>query len=190
MSRFSRIVPLKRKLSCVTTPTISRKRRRPKSRIGRAVHQDFSAVVFVKAGQQIDQGRLSRAGRADEGNGFAWARMEADVLQRGQLPFRVAEAHIVEAHIADDLHVGLRFPLAPAGLDWFIDNLENALARGAPGLHQLIQLMQFPDRLVEKTGQDEESGQIAELHRAAQHRACADPDHAMTPSAPIRYIEG
>src|SRR6476619_8054746 len=102
--------------------------------------------------------------------------MEADVLESGQIPFRVAEADIVEAHVADDFSVG-QFPAAPAGLNRLVDDFENALAGRASGLHQLIELMQFADWFVKKTGQDEKRCQVAELHRAGEDRARTDPNH-------------
>ena len=62
----------------------------------------------------------------------------------------------------------------PTGLNWFVHNFENALARGASGLNQLIELMQFANRFVKKTGQHQKRDKVAELHRAAQHVTCPD----------------
>ena len=58
----------------------------------------------------------------------------------------------------------------------FVNNLEHAFAGGASGLHELIKLMQFPDRFIKKSGEHQKSDEITELHRAGQNGFCSNRD--------------
>ena len=115
--------------------------------------------------------------------------MKRNVSSAGKL-FGVAEAHILEANIAGDLATDSRLAPRPGSI-WLIDDFENALARGAPGLHQLIELMQFADRFIQETGQHEKGDQIARAaSRRAAPRAPPNPITRTTPNEPIKYIDG
>ena len=51
---------------------------------------------------------------------------------------------------------------------WFVNDFKDALARGASGLNQLIKLMQFAYRFVEKTAEYKKGGEIAQIGRSCQ----------------------
>ena len=55
----------------------------------------------------------------------------------------------------------------------FVDDFEDALACRPSGLDQLVELMQFAHRLVEKTGQQKEGAEIAQLNRLGQNILCS-----------------
>src|SRR4029450_5371521 len=107
------------------------------------------------------------------------------IPQRGQ-SFHVAKAHVLIANISQDwarlrlaAHRGPA-PFSAAGdsarLRGFVTNLEHAFAGSASGLHELIKLMQFPNRFIKKSAEHEKSNEIAELHRAGQNCFCSDRD--------------
>ena len=64
-----------------------------------AVDGDAAAISFVESGQQIDGGGFARTRGADEGDGLAGFRFEADALKCGGLA-AVGENHIFENHMA------------------------------------------------------------------------------------------
>ena len=68
-----------------------------------AVVGDGAAVDLVKAGDQIDDGGLARAGGAHQGDLLARLGVEGDVGQH--LLFRhVGKVHVTEAHVAPERH--------------------------------------------------------------------------------------
>ena len=129
------------------------------------IDQDFARVVFVESRQQIHQGRFAGAGRAHERDRLARLRMKCNVLERRRAFLCVTETDVVELHVAR--YADRRLFRFPARLDRFVDDLEDALARRASRLHQLIELMQPVDRLVQKSRQHQEREKIAQLHGAA-----------------------
>lgn len=65
------------------------------------VHPHSTTVHIVKTAQQIDDGRLSRAGRSDDRKGFSRLSGEADVIQN-LYAVLIAEIHMVERHFSGD----------------------------------------------------------------------------------------
>src|SRR5436190_18000491 len=106
--------------------------------------------------------------------------MKTDMLKRGWTLLAVTEADIVEADVAGHTN-HLCAGSIPSRFNRFIDNFKDALAGGPPGLHQLVELMQFVAWLIKKSGQHQECDQITDLHRAAQHVARAHPDDENNP---------
>src|SRR5437763_14388449 len=86
-----------------------------------------------------------------------------------RLPLGVAEVHVVIDDVAGDLRH--RRVVPQSRLLWFIQDLEHSLACSAAGLHQLVELMQTRDRLVEKTDQSEEGDQLTDLDSAMDDSA-------------------
>ena len=64
-----------------------------------AVIGDGAAGNLVEPVNQIDNGGLSGAGGADEGDFLSWFRVEADIVQHLLLR-GIAKDHMVEPHIA------------------------------------------------------------------------------------------
>ena len=63
-----------------------------------AVDRDRARLRIVEAQQQREHRALARAGRADQGDGFARSHAQAEVLERRQVrAHRVVEGHVVEA---------------------------------------------------------------------------------------------
>src|SRR2546429_981244 len=54
-------------------------------------------------------------------------------------------------------------------LRWFVNNFKDALTRRSSGLDQLVELMQFAHRFVEKTGQQKKGAKIAQLDRLGEN---------------------
>ena len=61
-----------------------------------------AGIHVVEAAEQVDDGGLACARRADQGNRFAGSCIQADVLQDGFVRF-VAEGDVVEADVAVDV---------------------------------------------------------------------------------------
>ena len=141
---------------------------------GRFVDQDLARVVLVETRQQIHQRGFACASGSDQRDGLAGARVKADVLESGRALVAVTEAGLVEPHLATHAHHFFRH--IPARLRRFVDDLKDALARRASRLHELVKLVQFIDRLIQKSGEHEERDQIAHLHCAAQHGSRSHPD--------------
>ena len=81
---FSITVPENRKVSCSTIPSW---RRRSAFRIVAdvpAVDGDPAAVDLVEAGQQVDDGRLARAGRPDQGQRLPGSCFQGHLLDDGR----------------------------------------------------------------------------------------------------------
>ena len=92
---LSRMVPVNRVVSCSTMPICARSDSSVTSR------RSWPSMVMrpsrrvVEARQQVDDGGLARAGGAQQGDGLARQRLEADLFQD-----RIAAAEIAEGHIA------------------------------------------------------------------------------------------
>ena len=73
------MVPLKRKLSCVTMPMFPRSTARQiAQRV--AIDRNLAGVEFVKASEQIHEGGFARAGRTDQRDRVSRTRVERDVV--------------------------------------------------------------------------------------------------------------
>ena len=93
-----------------------------------AVDQDRALAHIVEATQQADDGRLARAGWADQGDGLAGLGGQVDLLQH-RLACLVCKAHIVERDLALDL--GQRFGVRQIGhRRLVVQHLEDALGPG------------------------------------------------------------
>src|SRR4029077_13670778 len=97
-------------------------------------------------------------------------RVKRDPIQRKTPVLAITKADIFVPDIAGD--GACRSTRQPAGLNRFIHDLEYALASSAPGLEQLIELIQLSNRFVKVAGQQQKSAEIAQLHRAIQNSSC------------------
>ena len=79
-----------------------------------AVDADGPAVGVVEAGNQVQQRRLARAARADEGDGLAGGNAQRDAVQHVP-PVLVGERHVVELDLAAHGRRQRLGPLAPTG---------------------------------------------------------------------------
>lgn len=69
-----------------------------------AVHPDRARCRVVEPGEQLDDGRLARAGGTDQGNGFARCDAQAESVQYfPTTTARVAEGHCVELELPAQL---------------------------------------------------------------------------------------
>jgi hypothetical protein len=97
-----------------------------------AVDADRPAVDLIEAGQQIDDGRFSGPGRADQGDGLAGPGLERHVPDHRRVA-AVAEGHMFEADLPAHGH-------SPHGSRRGIDlrrgihDLEDPLGPGQGGL--------------------------------------------------------
>ena len=79
--RLSRIVPLKRNVSCETTPICSRKFAERNAGHVAAIEQDFAIRRLVKTAEQRNESRFPRAGRTDQGDALARLYRKIDFMQ-------------------------------------------------------------------------------------------------------------
>jgi len=146
-----------------------------------AVDQHRAAVHVVEARQQVDDGRLARAGRPDDGDGLARLGGQAHAAQH-VLVLVVAHPHVAQLDAPlDGRH------LDRAGLvdhvRHFVQKLEDALDPGDGALHVGPQRRDHLDRLVELLGVGEERHDQAERDHGpeqvllAQHQDTAHAGH-------------
>ena len=111
--------------------------------------------------------------------------MKRNVSERRQF-FHITEADVFITDIAKnactvgaigDRRAGVTDPSYKPRLRFFVQNIKDAFARCAPGLDQLIELMQATDRIVKKRREHQNCDQIAELHRAGQNGVAAKSEH-------------
>src|SRR5688500_4005001 len=91
---------------------------------------------------------------------------------------RISETHILVNNFTANLRGEV--PEAAArllllALFFTIEDVEHAFARGTRGLQHLVQTMQSPDRLVEKSEVNGERDQFANLHVSSDHLRAAEP---------------
>ena len=92
--------------------------------------------------------------------------MKRNTIERGK-PISITKADLSVANIARKAR--RRILVDPARLNWFVKNLKHTFARGPPGLHKLIELMQPARRIVQECRQHEEGDQVAKLQGAGEH---------------------
>src|SRR4029077_18643219 len=91
--------------------------------------------------------------------------MKGDIAQRRQLR-AVGKTDISKYNLSPHLP----FKFSPAlRFCWFVNNFKDALTRGASGLDQLVELMEFTHRFVEKTGQQKKGAKIAQFDRPGEN---------------------
>jgi hypothetical protein len=64
-----------------------------------AVYSDRPFAGVIEARQQVDDGRLSRAGGAQQGDRIARLGLETDVFQNGLSALEIAEGYVLEADV-------------------------------------------------------------------------------------------
>ena len=113
----------------------------------RPVERDAPAVDLVEAHQEVDQGRLSGARRADDRHGLARLDGQRQVLDQRHIR-RVPEADIVELHPAANLRGHRR--LGRVGILLVgVEQREDALRGGDAGLQQVGHAGYLGQRLAE-----------------------------------------
>ena len=133
------------------------------------VQQDAPAVEIVEAAQQVDDGALARAGRADERDALAGAHVQVDVFQDVNA-LLVGEGDILKVHLAGD---GRQFFGAGdvVDLDRLVHRLKDALQIGDVVDEGIVDVGEVRDRLPEAAdvlahGED---------HAEADHLAAGHP---------------
>ena len=91
--------------------------------------------------------------------------MQGDVVEDGDIG-AVGERDVPELHLSRDRKRfgGWRI----VGLGRFVEDFKHALARGPPSLEDLVELVKPADGLVEKSGKQQESGEVSDAHFVAQ----------------------
>ena len=159
---------------------------------GNAVVENLTTARRVQTHQQLDQRRLARAGRPDEGHRVAQFGTEADTIQRVVRRALVFEHHVAETHLAHRPDVNRIF--GPA-LDGFfhqrfkVEQRSLGLAPGHDDVAQLLQRRKNGDRnelhgnqfaraqhvLEDQPQQRKQDGQLEQTQRGAlQKRQQAD----------------
>lgn len=127
-----------------------------------SVDQDPARLNIVKPGQQVDNRRLARARRSDEGDRPARLRMQRYVLEHDRIRI-VAEVHPVEHDFAPDGEIRhVRGNLRNLRLQ--IEHFEYALGSGDGGLEQIVLVGELVDRLAELAGIVEEADDDADCN--------------------------
>ena len=94
-----------------------------------AVNGHLSSGHVVEARDEVDDGGLAGAGRAEQCHCLAWLGHETDILEHRFAPAEVAEVDLLESHLSLE---GREFDrvrlLDHLGLD--VEDLEDALGRG------------------------------------------------------------
>ncbi len=95
-----------------------------------AIDGDRARVHIVEAAEQIDDGRLARARRADQGDGLAGLGRQADIMSTGLLRV-VAKGHPLKGHRALDVlqRQGVGLDRAPMGRASSTSKMRSAPAR-------------------------------------------------------------
>ena len=121
------------------------------------VDRDLAGGALVEPGQEIDQGRLARAGGADQRDHLAGLRGQGNVLEDRALVV-VAEFNAGVFHVADGLPILLGTGGAAAGFPLFgrVHDVEHAFPRGPGGLKHLVEPVKLGDRIVKEVQVEDE----------------------------------
>ena len=92
------------------------------------VDSNLPGIDVIKATEQVDDGRLARARRPDQGNRFARRCVHADVLQH-RFARLVAECDIIECDVTVNLRQWLSVRQISDCLT-LIEHVEDALCSG------------------------------------------------------------
>ena len=109
--------------------------------------RDGTAAQVVEAAEQVDDGGLARARRADKRNAFARLDVQVDILEDG-LPFLIAEGDVVVINCAGNGRKCLGIRLV-VNHDWFIHRLEDALQIRHVVHEAVVDVRQIRNRLPE-----------------------------------------
>ena len=136
------------------------------------VDRDPARVDLVEAHQEVDQGRLARAGRPDDGDGVTRLDDEVQVLDERGIG-EVAEGHVLQFHPAGD------GPPDPGERDVrrllrLVEQLEDALRGRDRRLDDIGDAGGLGDRHRELTGVLDERLDTAEAQLAVRHLDPAD----------------
>ena len=140
-----------------------------------AVDADRTRGDVVEAGDELGDGRLPGAGRADERHGLTGGDLDRDVVQHRNLGL-VGEADVVERDGARDegkIEGVLCFEHRGLGSEQHLQ-----LQRGRPPrLVGAVELDELLDRGEERGEVQDEGGERADRDTALQHHVPADAEH-------------
>ena len=89
----------------------------------------------------------------------------------------VTETHVLVSHVPRH-RLAQRSPRQTIGAFFRrVENVEHALARGAPALQELVQPVQLADRRIEHAQVKQITHERARLHLVVDHHSPADPQH-------------
>ena len=112
------------------------------------VDADGAGLRLVEAGDELGDGGLADAGRADEGDHLTGLRAEGNVLQHRHA-LHVGEADVIEGDLA--LHVGQRLCTGPVlDLAGSVKDRHHALRAGHGLLHALQEVREARDGRVKE----------------------------------------
>ena len=145
-----------------------------------AVEADAAGLRIVEAQQQLEQGGLAGAGRADHGHRLAGADIEREMRQGGFVQARrIGEGHVVERHAGAVL--GARGQVF--GLQRILDlglraeQFEQAFGGAGGALGVAHHFRQGADRTGDDAGVQDELAQVASGHGSFEHGVGAEPQH-------------
>ena len=133
-----------------------------------AVDCDLTFLDFIETGQQVDDGRFSRPGRADQGDGLPGFGFEGHILNNRQAGI-VAKVDVVKPDVTLDGLQGQRirriFNLRPG-----IDDFKHPFSPSQRGLDCVIHIGQLAERLDEVLPIIDKGGDRADAYQALQRQ--------------------
>ncbi len=139
-----------------------------------AVEKDLAGVDLVETGEQIDDGRFTRARLADDGDLLSGLDLEIEILQNG-LAGNVGEVDVTEGESAGHLF-GTEIYLAFVDLGGFVHDLKHTL-RAADCVEDRGELVRdLVDRTGELLGELDEKEDDCDLDAAVQREDDARDD--------------
>ena len=143
-----------------------------------AIDADGAALRIVEAQQQREHRALAGAGRADQGDGFAGAHVEGEVVQRGGVGTgRVVEAHLVETQRTADRSRQRQRLCRGDDFRALVEQFAQAFHRAGRAQHVAPHFRQTGHRAGGEHRVQHELAQHAGVQRAVQHVARAGPQH-------------
>ena len=136
------------------------------------IHENFSRIYVVKAHQKVDNGRLSRTCRPDDGDRLSGLCVKGKIVQDDFFG-QVSEFDVFEFHISRGIgnFYGVFFV---GGFGFFVDDTENSLGGGKGGLKFADDIGKLIDRARKFSRIHDElrnSAQCDEPYRSRGHGA-------------------
>ena len=137
-----------------------------------AIDEDPAPLGIIEPEEEVDDRRLPRAGRADEGHSLPRLDPEGDSTEDPFLVL-VGEPDILELHLPAKLRPSRKWPPLLLRL---IEQVEDLLRRGQRPLHDVIFLREIDQRLEEHPDIRDERHQCPQGEAPADHPAPAIPE--------------
>ncbi len=140
-----------------------------------AVDEDAPRIDVVEPGEEVDDRRLSRAGRTDEGDRLARPRVEVDAPEHGGTGL-VAEGHVAELHVARDI-CKLDGARGVGEIRGLVHHLEHPLRAGDRRHDHVVLVGDLVDRPAELLGVVEEARDDADGETSGYRESPARGGH-------------